>query len=63
MTEITIWILVAFSNGAYNGGNSTVIDRFASEEACVAARAQTWNAEKTFNNQKWATCIKAKVVR
>lgn len=63
MIEITIWILVAISNGSNNIGISTVIDRFASREACESAMAQLYENKPTVGNSRWAYCIKATVAR
>lgn len=42
MIEVTIWILVAVSNGSHNMGTSTVIDRFSSHETCEEVRKQMY---------------------
>lgn len=38
MPSAFLWILITVSNGAYNGGNVTVVERFASSEDCEIAR-------------------------
>lgn len=63
MIEITIWLLVAVSNGSYNMGTSTVIDRFSSNETCEEVRKQMYEGEPKIANSRWAKCLKATVLR
>jgi hypothetical protein len=55
--------LIAISSGSSNTGNSEVIDRFASAEACDAALIQLYDKEPKVNSSRWAKCVKATVVR
>lgn len=63
MVEVTLWILIAISNGGANIGNSEAIDRFASAEACEEALVQVYDKAPTTTNTRWAKCMKATVVR
>lgn len=63
MIEVTLWILIAVSHGSHNYGNSTVIDRFATADACDAALIQLYEKVPKNSDTRWAKCIKATVVR
>lgn len=64
MTEITLWLLIAVSNGGHGSGQTTVIDRFASKATCEAARVQVFpETAPTVSTSRWARCVQAKVAR
>ena len=61
MTTITLWLLLAASNGAYNGGTVVVVDRFAAANDCWAVVEKIKN-RKGFDQVEF-TCTEAKVTR
>ena len=63
MTEILIYILISYS---YVAGTATVIDRFASEHECLAAKNKIPEIKLRGiigTHQQQSVCLKAKVVR
>lgn len=38
MTPVVVWMLVIIHGGAYNYGNITVIDNFATKDSCLFAQ-------------------------
>lgn len=62
MNTIAIWILLAISNGGYNHGTITVIDRFPSAEAC-ANTMRDLKADRDSTSEVMFRCVRAEVVR
>ena len=64
MTTITVWILVAAMYGT-NETAATVIDRFSTEQDCVAAetRLNKQSSNRKSMREVVGVCIEAKVAR
>jgi hypothetical protein len=58
MKTIIVWLLITVSNGGYNRGNVTVVDRFPTAETCEFVRQAIPNKGDDFI----ARCIQATVV-
>lgn len=59
LTTVTIWLLISVSGGTGNMGTVTVIERFATAEACQDSLKQVPNVGILL----LAKCVQAKVAR
>ena len=59
MTAITLWLLIAVSDGSYNRGNVTVVERFTSAEQCEHVRKSIANVGSGHEMR----CVQAVVAR
>ncbi len=57
MNTIILFLLISVSDGAYNRGNITVVERFTTAQDCENVRA----ALKKFEENAPAVCVQAKV--
>lgn len=58
MKTILVWLLISVSDGSYNRGNVTVVERFATLKDCEHVRAATPKAEM----QQEMRCVQANIV-
>lgn len=58
-TSVTLWLLLAISDGSYNRGTVTKVGQFATAKDCEAVRSAILKAEK--DNLK-ALCVQARLV-
>ena len=58
MIEIMVWLLIAQSDGVYNRGNVSVVERFASEVQCEHVRKNIPGSGNNFD----AKCVQARVL-
>lgn len=59
LNTVTIWLLISVSGGPYNTGTVTVIERFATAEACQDVLKQVPYAGTLLS----AKCVQAKVAK
>lgn len=59
LTTVTIWLLISVSGGNSNMGTLTVVERFATAEACQEVLKQVPHAGTLL----LAKCVQAKVAR
>lgn len=58
MLEVLVWLLISESDGSYNRGNVSVVERFRTEEQCERVAKLL---AKTSNN-KFTYCIQSNVL-
>lgn len=61
MTTITLWLLISVGSGRHDGYPTTVVERFATESACIQVARAAYDGRSY--DRPALRCIQATVVR